>query len=722
MPFKSILLLAILMLFSFSVSAQQYKTHAVKAGETLVSIAKLYKVTPYNILSYNKEIKQGEPLTPNTILVIPLNANASGAVISTKIDSVTNKKVEEIEQQEPIGFTKHKVRKKETLYGIAQRYHITQEDIKRYNKDLYSIQLKKGMRLKIPKYLRVEPNEDGGLNEDDYETYTVQPKETRWSIAHRYGITIDSLLILNPQLPKIDDSLAEGHELKLPKPKGSSLENQEVQIYLSYTVPQKQTFYSLEKEFGVTSTELMKLNPEIAERGGLKEGMVLRIPQKKEPTEEVNTDNYVFYEVKPKQTEYSLTRNLGVTYRELLDLNPDLINGLKAGMVLKLPKARVGGLEVKNSLILDKISLLDSINTMNRPRLLVMLPFRLDRVDIYDKEETKKIIQNRNDIKYALGLYSGTLIALDSIKKLGISVDVKTFDTERSQVKVKNILLRENLMNVSAILGPLDPKLLKEVAVQASNYQIPVIAPIASTSDISLNNVFFSMPSDSILRDRMLSYVESKFDDENIIVIADESGKKAKEKIKERFPATLELELKDNISLDIENFRTKLSEEKENWVFLETDNFKVVSSVSSILNSAKSDTTLVKMFTTNKNKAFEHDVVSSSHLSKLNFSYPSYYREAPNDSFVNMYRKRFGTEPDKYATRGFDIAFDLFLKLAYKNDLFEVSKLIGETEYAGNKFNYSKEMASGYFNTSSYIMTYEDMRIIEVKPERPDLE
>jgi hypothetical protein len=121
------------------------------------------------------------------------------------------------------------------------------------------------------------------------------------------------------------------------------------------------------------------------------------------------------------------------------------------------------------------------------------------------------------------------------------------------------------------------------------------------------------------------------------------------------------------------------------------------------------------MFTTNKNRAFENEVISNSHLSNLNFTYPSVYREVGNDAFVKRYRKRFGDTPDRYAVRGFDIAYDLVLKLAYKNDLMEVSKLIGETEYIGNKFSYEKDFSSGYFNQASYIMSYENMRIIEPK-------
>ena len=251
------------------------------------------------------------------------------------------------------------------------------------------------------------------------------PKETRWSIAHKYGITLDSMLVLNPELSKTTDYLAAGQKLKMPRPLGSTLKDQETQLYVSYTVPPKMNFYRLEKQFNVKSDEIVRLNPEIAERGGLKEGMVIRIPEKKPDPGEVNTDNFIFYEVKPKQTEFSLTRKLGISYKDLLELNPDLREGLKAGMVLKLPKDQTGDFEVRNSLVLEKFNLLDSINPMNRPKLMFMFPFRLNRLDLNDKESTVEAIENRNSLKYSLGLYSGALMAVDSIAKLGISVSVK---------------------------------------------------------------------------------------------------------------------------------------------------------------------------------------------------------------------------------------------------------------------------------------------------------
>lgn len=726
--FKNIVVLLLFVFIGCKATAQKFLTHPVKKGETLESVAKKYKVTPANILTYNKEIRAGQDLRPNTILVIPAEGTVGQTAPSTPYNPRTPAaKDPKADQEEPIGFTSHKVRKRETLYGIAQRYNITEEDIKRYNRDLYSSQLKKRMVLKIPKYLRIKPSEENTINEDDFETYTVAAKETRWSIAHKYGITIDSMKTLNPTLAKNTSYLAEGAELKMPMKAGSSVQNQVTELFISYTVPPKMNFYRLEKKFNVKSDEIVRLNPEITERGGLKEGMVIRIPEQKIATGDVNTDNYIFYEVKPKQTEFSLTRKLGISYKDLLALNPDVQNGLKAGMVLKLPKEQTGNFEVRNALVLDKIDLLDSINVANKPKLLFLLPFRTDKIDDENKANTRQMIQKRTDAKISLGLYSGALVALDSLAELGISVDVRTLDNQLSPLKTKSILISEDLSGLSAIIGPLDPPSLQEVAVRASQHRVPVIAPIPVDTQLSMSNVFFSYTSVAVLRKRMLAHLKSKVEEQNIIIIADSLNVVARDSILAQFPEAKVVEVieeEKNIGIDREKVAEILSEEQENWVIVETDNFRLASSVTSILNSFHNSVidpeisnkkVFVRMFTTNKNKAFENEVISNSHLSNLNFTYPSVYKEVGNDSFVKRYRKRFGDTPDLYAVRGFDLTYDLVLKLAYKNNLMEVSKLIGETEYTGNKFSYEKDFASGYFNQASYIMSYEKMRIKEVK-------
>ena len=469
------------------------------------------------------------------------------------------------------------------------------------------------------------------------------------------------------------------------------------------------------------------MNPEITERGGLKEGMVIRIPEQKVETGVINTDNYIFYEVKPKQNEFRLTRKFGMTWAELVQLNPDLKDGLKAGMVLKLPIDNVGDFEVKNSLVLDKVNLIDSINVAMVPKLLFLLPFRLDKLNLSDKETVEKTIDSRKDIKYSLGLYSGALVAIDSLKSLGVSINVKTFDNQLDLVKTKQILQGEQLGGYSAIFGPLDIPSLKEAAVQAAKFNIPVIAPIPAKSDISLNNVFFSYTDEEMLWKHMLDYVETNHNDETLLVIADEDNKAEQEAILKRFPTAKVVLVKEeekNIGINRDKLQTLLSDKVPNWVFVESDNYKLIASVVSILNSFNNtafdavlgkDKVSVRMFTTDMNSAFENEVISNTHLSNLKFTYPSVNRQVANNSFVERYRKRFGDDPDRYAVRGFDITYDLLLKLAYKNDLIDVSRFIGETEYNGNKFNYERKGVAGYYNQSSYIMMIDDLRIKELE-------
>lgn len=713
---RTLFLTLAILLVSCKAVAQRYTTHKVKDGETLQSIAKQYRVTPYTLIQLNKELKSAADVKPNMLLVIEIDGKPRPT------DPKITENNTEPAQIEPIGFTRHRVRRKETLFGIAKRYDITEEQLKKHNKELYASELKKGMVLQIPEYPEVQDPEETAL---DFETYIVQPKETRWSVAHKYGISVDSLVSLNPDLSSTSSYLGVGQELTLPRPKGDSLEEQNVALFESYTVPKSIGLFRISQDYNIPTDSIIKLNPEIVEQNGLKEGMILRLPKRRPKNEIVNTDNYIFYDVKPKQTLFSLTRNLRISRDSLFALNPELENGLKAGMVLKLPKSKSDELDVKNALVLDQINLIDSIDVTLKPKVLYLLPFRLDRIDFNKQERTESQIK-RNDIGAALGLYTGSLVAFDSIKKMGVSVDVKFLDTQRDLQTVKSLLARESLFDVDAIVGPVDPRLLNEVAVQAVTESVPVVAPYTARTELSLGNVYFSIPNEEVLRNRILDYIEKKRTDESIIVIADAENQKAKDSILSRFPMARIAKMSEDGSLHLIDFQAMLSETQENWVFVETKKPNLAASISSILNASNAEvfdesnnkkSIAVKMFTTNYNSAFESDAVSNSHLSNLNFTFPSISREAEDDSFVKAYRKKFGMAPDRYAIRGFDMTFDLLLKLAHKKNLFETSSKIGQTEYSGNRFNYFDSQSSGFFNRGVYLLHYEQLRIKQIETE-----
>jgi hypothetical protein len=307
------------------------------------------------------------------------------------------------------------------------------------------------------------------------------------------------------------------------------------------------------------------------------------------------------------------------------------------------------------------------------------------------------------------------MVAIDSVAKLGISVDVKTFDTELSMVRTRAILQRENLNGVSAIFGPLEPESLKEVASQAAQYNVPVVAPMTEGSNLSLGNVFFALPSRKVLQEHVLNFVTDLRTDQKIIVIADAKNKPTEAILLKKFPGAKTVVLKEDRTVNINEITALLSEKTENWVFLETDQANVVYHVASLLNSLISKEKNIRLFTTDKNKAFDSELVSYAHMSNLRFTYASPSREVGNDGFTRAYRAKFGSEPDEYAVRGFDIAYDMLLKIAYKNNLIDASKLIGVTEYTGNKFNFTKNFTSGYFNNASYIMGFQNMEVVEIK-------
>ncbi|MCK0157562.1 LysM peptidoglycan-binding domain-containing protein [Cellulophaga sp. F20128] len=781
---KTVVSLFTVLLVSSITYAQKYKTHAVKEGESLASISKTYNVAIEDILVYNKEIKKGQSLTVNTILIVPLDKKK--AVVTTALPQE-----ETIAQEEPIRFINHKTSRKETLYRLAKDYNVKEEDIKKYNTILYSSQLKKGMELKIPVYRKVnltglpstevavttKPDsfttykvkrretlygiaKQFNISQDQIKqynkslyasgvkkgmelriphylevieeevviaTYTVKAKETRWSIANKFGITIDSLLLLNPELPKATDYLAEGQRLQIPERninvRDSLAQNTtpNTPSFFMYTIPAKMTFYSLEKAYGVSENTIKELNPPVVVRG-LQEGMQIKIPTLKKQLEEskgaVNAENFIFYVVRQGQGELALSRDLGVTFTELKTYNPALEDGIKVGMVLKLPKYKSEDFTIKNSLILPKINLLDSINVAYRPKVMVLLPFRTDILNVNDTSATKIGIERRTDTNLSLGLYSGMQLALEYIKAKGLSVDVQTYDTQstKSVAVIREILARENLNEYSAIMGPLDSRSIQEVAKKASFYNVPVIAPYVSEEQLGFKNVFYAMPSDNRLREKMLEYVSKAYTDENIIVIADAENKKTSDLILAKYPNAKVVTLIDNLTIHIDKLERLVSKTRENWVFLETSNIALSKHASSVLNSFNTKETVVRMFTTNLNKAFDRDEVDNMVLSNLNFTYPSIHREVSDNEFVKLYTTKFGASPDKYATRGFDIMLDVLLKLAYKNDMFETSKIVGETEYMANKFNYTNNRNAGYTNTAVYIMQYNDMNIAEVNP------
>lgn len=626
----------ILAIFAFVGSAQDYKTHKVQEGENIEDIAKSYLVTPFDIYALNPDAKTNFKL--DMVLIIP--------------DSrVKNEPIVE-DAKELIGYKKHRVRRKETLFSIAKKYKVEIEEIKKVNRYLYAEPLKRGDRIRIPRFKFVKSEQT--LN-NTIRKYEVQPKEGKWRIAYKFGITVAELDRLNPN---INDVLQPGDELNVP-----NIANNE---------------------------------------------------------EKPVDDTFNYYEVQPKEGFYRLNLKLGLTQEELEELNPGLKeSGLKSGMVLKLPKT------VTVATVLDTLSqtrTITSLKNLTRKKLALVMPYRLHRIDTDSIEEAKERIKNDPLLSAVLSFHEGVLMALDSAKQLGISVDLKVLDSRYQPSTMSRIIETHDFEDYNAVIGPVNTKNIDLLASHLKSNNVPLFVPITKPERI-YSNVLQSLPDQKYMIQAMVNLVKKDTLKNRVVIIADRSQTEKVQTLKSAFPAARIIYSQLNKKTEKDGYflyPTDLEDvftDGHNIVFLETSNNALASSAISMLNSKLTEELQITLVTTDKNRAFDNNI-DNYHLSNLNFHYPSANKpmdETLNNNYVSQYLRSHKVLPNRFVARGFDLTLDILLRLAAEEQVIDALKDDIQTEYLENKFRYKKDWFSGYTNQAFYILKHEDLQILKVK-------
>src|SRR5690606_23876566 len=106
--------------------------------------------------------------------------------------------------------TYHIVEPKETLFGIAQKYGVTIQALQHSNKDILENGLQPGLELLIPTGKKAESSTT--IIKGDAIIHVVQPKETKFSLLQKYGISEKELLDQNPQ---VKEGLKAGDTLRI---------------------------------------------------------------------------------------------------------------------------------------------------------------------------------------------------------------------------------------------------------------------------------------------------------------------------------------------------------------------------------------------------------------------------------------------------------------------------------------------------------------------------
>ena len=251
--------------------------YTVKSGDSLWSISKKYGITV-------DELKQANNLTSNLLSI------GQNLLIPTKESEATT--------------NEYIVQKGDTLYGIANKFNTTVDNLKSIN-NLTTDSLSIGQVLKLPSGSTIST-----------DTYTVKSGDSLYAIAKKYNTTVDTLKSLNNLT---SNTLSIGQVLKLP---GSSATSTD-----TYTVKSGDTLYAIANKYNTTVDALKSLNNLTSNT--LSIGQALKIPS--------NSSDNVVYTVKSGDTLYGIAEEFGTTVSAITKLNNLSTTTLSIGQKLLLP-------------------------------------------------------------------------------------------------------------------------------------------------------------------------------------------------------------------------------------------------------------------------------------------------------------------------------------------------------------------------------------------------
>lgn len=269
------------------------------------------------------------------------------------------------------------------------------------------------------------------------------------------------------------------------------------------------------------------------------------------PVKTVNGRQYYYYDIKPKDTEYSLCRKYGITREDILKYNPSQRDGLKAYATLYFPV---------DVFSLDPLNRIENVETLSDVSQETTL--QKENVDIEDElqptidaepvhghvfigDETPQdesgtlqshlpnsqfadILQNTDSIeadetevftitvmlpleskasnpsKLALlygEFYRGFLIGVEEMSHSGAPVHINVVDTSLSDEEYFNLLDSELISSSDLFIGPETESKLKSLSVKANETEAPIINAFVINDDLYSTNA--SIVQTNIPREKM---------------------------------------------------------------------------------------------------------------------------------------------------------------------------------------------------------------------------
>ncbi len=495
--------------------------------------------------------------------------------------------------------------------------------------------------------------------ESGYFLHTVTKGQSLYSISSMYNVTIDDIVRLNPGS---DKQIREGAALKIPQATNS---NSDKPVF--HTIQAGETLYRLSVKYNVTTQAICEANPGLSS-SNFRSGQVIVIPVqsqspvletsqptvKDEPTEKKN-DWKDMHKVERKETIYSISREYGITEEELIAANPELKKGkLKRGTFLFIPYGKNDRKEQSTENVTKELTNEEIFNQyestqkdINTIKAAVMIPFMTGQTT------------NKDDQIRMVEFYEGFLMAVDSLKKQGVSIDLYAYDTKGSSATTNNILAKKEMKDMDIIFGPAKTQNIDELAAFADKNNIRLVIPFTPKVDEVFNNphIYQVNTPQSYLYSEVYEHFTRKFTDSNVIFLNAGNG----DIEKDEFVKGMKTELK--------NKGIKYRD------FIVTDNFYEITTVMDTL----------------KNNVFIPTSGKSTALVKILPQLTQIRRERPNYQINLFGYPEWQTYTNDYLASFYEIG-TYFYSSFYTNNLFPAA--INFTH--SYRRWYSKDMANIY--------------------------
>lgn len=171
----------------------RYHRHQVRAGDTLLQLARHYRIRVDDIIALN-QIRNPRALQIGDNLILPLKEGATRRPLNELEDSY-------VRSRRKI----YRVRSGDSLWSIARRFSVTEKQLRVWNKLGWSNLLRPGQVLAVsrPNSVQVASRSSGPTRK---LIYKVVPGDTLWDIGRQFDVATDQIRNWN--------DLPQGHILR----------------------------------------------------------------------------------------------------------------------------------------------------------------------------------------------------------------------------------------------------------------------------------------------------------------------------------------------------------------------------------------------------------------------------------------------------------------------------------------------------------------------------